>query len=456
MLPASKRVRGLFLVIFSISLLLRLTLASINRDANDAHLEVTQIILETGKLPTWNNCWECFQPKLYHLTLATIFYLTKTNDLNQQIVIANLVSFLAGAITLALIGLFLLRLPFSPSHSLLAFAFVAFNPKFIAISAQATNDSLHILFSTSALFLFSKFVLRNTILHFALGILFVALAISIKSSGIVTFMSILMVFVLQIILEPTSTRRIRLESLALIYLIAVLTLVIINPLNQYISNSRQFGSPLLLNIGRQPLPHFIQRTFIPNPGILSIEDGFLTFKLIDLLAHPRIEDSISGHFQHRTSLWTQLYARAHSLNFDNWPPLWSTNDESLFPLLRAIYLLALLPTVLVLWGVFLQLRQLTRSIWHRDLSAASNMLFGLFPITFCGYIAFVILYALLYREFSVMKAIFILPALPAVPLAFLVAIDNRPRWFYYLLFSISLPLLFLYVADVVSLILRLS
>jgi hypothetical protein len=49
---------------------LRLALALINRQANDNHLEVATRILATGKLPIKGECFECYQPKLYHLLLA--------------------------------------------------------------------------------------------------------------------------------------------------------------------------------------------------------------------------------------------------------------------------------------------------------------------------------------------------------------------------------------------------
>lgn len=449
---ASKYIRILFLSVFIISLALRISLASVNHEANDPHLEVTQIILQTGKLPTWDKCWECFQPKLYHVTLAALFKITDTTNPNSQILLANLLNVLAGVLTLVLIYKFLLSQSFNPLLSLLAFSFAALNPKFIAINAQATNDSFLILFSTCALIIFYKFILQNKISYFVFIILLTALAVSIKTSGFVTFIAILLVLVIQIILN--SDRRGYFGILALIYLISVLAFVAFNPLNQYGENYHQVGTFFALNIERQPVPHFRQQTATARPGILSIQDGFLTFKFFDLLAHPRIENSINGHLQHRTSLWTQLYGRAHSLNFDNWPPTWSTRDNNLFPLLRIIYVLALFPTALIILGIFIQIKQLLFAITRRN-RPSPDMQLGIFPLVLLGYVVFVALYALLYRDFSTMKAVFLLPALPAYPLAFLVVIENRPRWFYYLLFGISLPLLCLYVADVVNLILRL-
>jgi len=449
----SKYIRILFFTVFIISLALRFCLGSVNHEANDNHLEVTQIILRTGELPTWEKCWECFQPKLYHVTLATLFQVTKTTDTNSQVLLANLLNVLAGVLTLVLIYEFLSTQSCNFLLSFLAFSFAALNPKFIAVNAQATNDSFLILFSTCALIILYKFIQQNKISYFVFTILLTALAISIKTSGIITFIAILLVLVMQVILN--SSRRVFYGNLTLIYLISVLIFVTLNPLNQYGENFRQFSTYFALNIERQPMPLFSQQTPIPRAGILSIQDGFLTFKFLDLLTHPRIENSITGHLQHRTSLWTQLYGRAHSLNFDNWPRTWSTRDNTLFPLLRVIYVLALFPTALILLGIFTQGKQLLSAMARRDM-ASPDIKLGIFPIALLGHVVFVALYALLYRDFSTMKAIFLLPALPAYPLAFLVATENRPRWFYYLLFGISLPLLCLYVIDVLNLILRLA
>jgi len=55
--------------------------------------------------------------------------------------------------------------------------------------------------------------------------------------------------------------------------------------------------------------------------------------------------------------------------------------------------------------------------------------YGLFALTFTGYIVFAILYALLYQTFLVLKAIFVFPALLAFPILFLRA--ARPAVDFY-------------------------
>lgn len=457
----SKNVMPLYWVIFLLSVALRITLAWINPVANDNHMEVVQIILQTGSLPTKNDCWECFQPKLYHATIAGFFRILSITSPDQQVLFANMLNALFGTLTLGVIGGALIRSNYSPLFSLLAFSYISFNPKLIAINAQATNDTLLIFFSSMALYFFNNYQTQNKKLYFFLATLFVVLSASAKSNGVIIFLAILLVLILKFIFDVT--RRKSLLLYVGMYSIVCPLLIAVNPLNQYIQNYKQYGMPVLLNIPRRPIPNFVEPTFPGSPGIISVMDGFFTFKLDSLLAHPRIERCIecpkmavaSGELAHRTSLWTQLYARAHSVNFDNWPPAWATQEKSLFPLLRAIYLFALLPTSLIVLGAVQQLGKLMRSFWSNDLQIANRLLFGVYPITLLGYVCFIILYALMWRDFTVMKIVFIYPALSAFPFVFLAALEERSVWFIRFLFGSSLVLFCLYIADVASLMFRL-
>ena len=76
-------------------------------------------------------------------------------------------------------------------------------------------------------------------------------------------------------------------------------------------------------------------------------------------------------------------------------------------------------------------------------------------MTFLGYVGFVVLYAFIYRDFATMKAIFIYPAILALPILFITAIQKLRAWQFKLLMGFSIILFGLYIADVVSLTLRL-
>lgn len=215
---------------------------------------------------------------------------------------------------------------------------------------------------------------------------------------------------------------------------------------------------MVLNMEKNPWPNFFYKTEVARPGILSIYDGLFTFKFFDLLEYPLIDsgDEISPV---RTSLWTLLYGRSHSIHFNNYPLSWSTADEKGFTLTRAIFILALLPTFLLLLGLLLETLVILKSIFKRDNALASAAHYGLASITFVGYICFIILYALLYRDFSVMKVIFIYPALLCFPVFFLRAgeffekhFKNNFHWLVPIFIAWIVALLGLYTADIITMI----
>jgi hypothetical protein len=246
--------------------------------------------------------------------------------------------------------------------------------------------------------------------------------------------------------------------IACLFGVVTLVLSVLNPLNQYISNYREYGAPILLNIDKPPFPHFFEQTSAYRPGILSLQDGIFTFKFIDLLRHPRIENG-DIYPANRTSLWTQLYGRANSVHFDNWPPTWSSTGEHGFALSRAIYILALLPTVLLLIGAAMEIFLFLKGLIKRDPQLAGATHFGLTALTFTGFMFFIILYALEYRDFSVMKAIFLYPAMLTFPLLFFRAgemvsahLTKRAGWVLAGFGIWMVALFILYSADIVTMI----
>ncbi len=105
--------------------------------------------------------------------------------------------------------------------------------------------------------------------------------------------------------------------------------------------------------------------------------------------------------------------------------------------------------------IFLSLK----SILKRDRNLASETQFGLTAITFTGFMLFIILYALEYREFPVMKAIFIYPALITFPLLFLRAgetlfarLTKRLGWVRGVFGVWIVALFILYSADIITMI----
>jgi hypothetical protein len=275
----------------------------------------------------------------------------------------------------------------------------------------------------------------------------------------VTAIAIFLTLVIQAWSKPEWRRKTLIYSI--VFLIACPGLSVINPLNQYVTNFKKFGSPVLLNIPPLPMPPLFNKVYNDQAGILSIYDGFFSFKFISLLDHPRLEPIVVNYPTSRNSFWTLLYATAHTASFQWFPPTWRFPGTSDFVLHRWIFPLALLPTLLLLIGALLQTYLEIKSLFKRDPVLDQNTAYGLWVMTFFGYLLFEALYALNYQVYYVMKAIFIFPALLAFPVLFLFAGDRlykylsaQAKWTTYIPDTIIVGLLVLYILDIILIIMN--
>jgi hypothetical protein len=454
----------LLAVIFIGAILLRIELALYNREANDHHMPVIRYIMRNDTLPEKSDCWECFQPKLFHYMIAKILSylrLEEGQDNDAQKVLAQIINVFAGTVTLFIAWKFIHSLAkIRDDVKLLGFALLAFNPTFIGINSQVTNDTFLIMFCVLSVYFAYLFIRRQAIGPFLLVIVFSLLSVLTKTNGWVTVTAITISLLVRAFL-PKFESPWKL-AFAAAYPIIVLSLAILSPLSQYMENYLSYGSPILLNIDRKPPPLFFKQTYVPFAGILSIQDGFLTFKLKDLLENPvtSMLDETSDT-SHRTSLWTRLYGSANSVHFENYPPTWRNLGQFPFFIYRGIYLLALLPLTAVLFGMFREIGVTIKSILTKDAILLEDVSYGLFALLSAGYILFIMLYAFQYRMCTVIKATFIYPGFFAYMLFYLRTLNtvfSSPRiknWHRTAITALTTALLVLYIVDVSILIVQL-
>jgi hypothetical protein len=204
------------------------------------------------------------------------------------------------------------------------------------------------------------------------------------------------------------------------------------------------------------------------PGVTSIVDSLLTFRFLDMLINPVITNDPHKYPQHRTSLWSQLYGRTHFAHFDAWPPSWQLPQgrwqwatHLVWNLGRLIFVCALFPTILLLAAMW---RRIVAAILSVIRAQPSSLQLGewLLDLSVFGYIAFIVAYSLQYRDFSVMKAIFIYPGLLGFLILFARECDRFYTWcnnnkLIRLTADLVFSLLFLlYTGDVVVLITQLG
>ncbi len=399
--------------VFVLGVLLRLYLAVVNREANDDHLSVIRIIAFQHHLPRLREAWEGFQPKLYHVSVAMLWNLSPWQSSTARIQIAQLVACVAGIATLFIVRGALIRRGTSPPIRLLAFALVAWNPALIGLNAQATNDSFVIMFSTLALDRAYEFFRSGAGRDFALMSAAVVLAALSKGNALVVFLAITMTLV-HAIMRPQaipglSRRRVIALGAAFIAIFVVFTAT----LGSYRANWEDTGNPFSINGDPAAMPHFFKRTYVYRPGTTSIADTYFTFRFVDMLEHPTTTDDIDVYPKHRTSLWSQLYGRAHLAHFAQHPPSWKNTSPLVLTVSRLVLVLALLPTAFVLVGMLRAVAEVTKSVWRRDSPCGQTLEHEFFAVTGVGFIAFIVVYSLRYRDFSTMKAEFLFPGLLA-------------------------------------------
>lgn len=443
--------------VLALGVLLRFYLAVVNREANDDHLSVIRIIAFQHHLPRLREAWEGFQPKLYHVSVALLWNLSPWQSPTARILIAQLVACAAGIVTLFILRAALIRRGISPPVRVLAIAFVALNPTLIGLNAQATNDSFVIMFSTLALYSAYEFFQSGSHRDFALMSASTVLAALSKGNAIVVFLAITLTLIHAVIRSESVPGRSRRQMMGLGAGFVAIFLVFTVTFGSYRANWEDTGNAFSINGEPAPMPHLLEKTYVYRPGTTSIVDTYLTFRFVDMLAHPAITSDINVYPQHRTSLWSQLYGRAHVAHFAQHPPSWKNTSPLVVTVARLILVLALLPTALLLVGMVRAVKEVLVPAWRRVSSRREPLDQEMLALTAVGFIAFIVVYSLRYRDFSTMKAEFLFPGLLAYLFFFAdevgrahAQLGQRPRLRQAVAWAFA-GLLVLYVTDAVIL-----
>lgn len=435
---------------------IRISGALLNRDANDNHLKVIRIIALEHRIPDKEEpeCLQCYHPKLYHASAAALGRLLPRQDDKVLLITAQLLSALAGIATLAYILSFLLALRLAPSTTLITFALTALNPALIGIHIQSTNDAFVILFGTAALFHGYRFLCFHTLSNAALTALAITLAALSKGSGIIFLIGFALIGLFGLI-RSWREGRLSYAWLLLILSLFLATIAAITIFGPYDEYAQRYGSALVINKEKSPPPHFFDQTSVGSKtGIVSVYDGYLTFRPWDLVHEPYLdrEREADDYQSARVSLWTQLYARANFIHYEGHPSKWFVrHDDPVYLLGSVSYVLALLPLTLLLVGLILTLKRIFAKITKNLTDFATHpewiLLFFL-----SAFLAFLIKFTMEYREFSSMKPIYIFPALLSIVCLLAngteyVVRHFRQPWVRNAMVSIAAALTMLYVID---------
>lgn len=76
-----------------VAALLRISLAWVNRAANDNHMEVIRVILNESRIPNLiSDCHQCYRPKLYYLFSAGLLKLFTISSEEGRIIFAQYIN----------------------------------------------------------------------------------------------------------------------------------------------------------------------------------------------------------------------------------------------------------------------------------------------------------------------------------------------------------------------------
>jgi hypothetical protein len=390
--------------ILCVAVLLRLGGMVLNTEANDDHMTVIRVMAYEHRIPAVGEYWESYQPKLYHGTVALIFALLPKLSDSWLVRIAQGVSCTAGILTLLLLYSAVRRLPVAPRIQQLSYALTALNPKMLATSIQATNDAFVILFATvafSAGYRFFRSPDRRSFLVMTVGAMLAGVS---KGNGMAVTVALGAAFVAAWLWS--TGMRLRVAGYATCFIVAVSVFVAVA--GEYWSRYQTTGNPFTINEAYMQAPHFFEETFVRRPGITSVANSFLTFRLAAMLQEPQITNDVAVYPAHRTSFWSAVYGSMHSIHYDYFPPSWQTHNPLVRGLLRVIFLLALVPTGILIYGLWRTITPQLRNPFSQRIRAseAADLLLALGA---AGYLAFLVIFAYHERDFGSMKPIYLFP-----------------------------------------------
>lgn len=311
-----------------------------------------------------------------------------------------------------IVYLFLAALSLPADARSVTFALTALAPDIVSASGQATNDALVILFSSLALWAAWRF-LRAPSPHLFLGMtMAVILAGLSKGNGLIVAAAIAFVLGVAVVRLPADARLPRGRSGMWLIAFLLLFRTTVPFLGRYVDTHQRTGTPFAIPLLRPDPPPWLISTYPTRPGMTSVVSGFFTFRLIGLLQDPITRLEPRNYPLHRTSLWSQLYGRMHFGHFAAWPRTWASRREGVRWLGRATLLVALIPTLVFVIGFGRIGARGIHWLQHND-----DPRFG-FPevlllVGALGHLGFIVAYTYRYRDFSVMKSVFVAPGVLA-------------------------------------------
>jgi hypothetical protein len=339
----NSRIRAATITVFVVAVLLRLVLATVNREQSDNHVDVINMMAFENKIPEYDRdrdrVKEAFQPKLYHATVAGILKLDPSDKewrpcaaeypgSPHTVWVGQMVSCVAGILTICVVLRFLGLLDLSARTRFFTFSLVALNPALISINVQVTNDSFMILFGSLSVYWAYRFFRDFRLWDFVWMTAAAISTVMSKATGLPLCLAITLVFAITVARTSANAtpRPTTVLLYAVVFWVALLaSLTIVAPkVGSYWELYRRYGSPFVTNRFPEPFPRLFEPTaFTGDPGVRSIAESLFTFRIIGLLRDPLVVNGrVENYPLHRTSLWSGVYGRTNFIRFDDYFESW--------------------------------------------------------------------------------------------------------------------------------------
>lgn len=397
-------------VILLLAVALRLWIATYNTEANDTHLDVIHRIMINGEMPAAGNCWQCYHVKAFHYAAAVLLARLSIHNPLDQLLLLQYGNVVLGVATLLLLWSWLNGRDLAEKWMLILFALVALNPRLAAINTQVTNDTLVIFAGTACFFCYARFLDRGRFAYLWAALVFGALALAAKASGIVVTVLLFGHLAALAICHFRQLPGLKREITATV-LVALLAFAPA-PFSGYVQNYNAAGTPLANNIQRFSFPDWSGDKHWSKAGTTSIVNTYLTFRWPGLIAYPYIIKGPVLYPEHRTNHWAQLFGRHAFSRFDRWPATWASNGWWTTKVGQAAMTLGLVPLALLLVGIgsltIAVAGMLRRSRSLKPLITDSEIFLA---AAFAAMIAMSLKLSLDFQTFRIMKAIYLYPGI---------------------------------------------
>jgi hypothetical protein len=373
----------------------RITLIVLNKDSYQNPAETAELILDKGILPLYNECGSCQTPKLFSVFLAEIHFLAGIDRIHLTTA-AQLTNATLSIAVLILLYKLLKVMQISNTASLLVFSLAAFNPGLLKAGIQPANDMPVVAFSCIAAYSIFMYLRSNDRAYFFWMVLSTILAGLSKMNGLPMVLAVLLGLSFFGISKRTA-------SAAAAFLI--LYLLFVPLLGQYIQNIGVYGTMFRYDMDQQyPSIRMFEETYSDKPGVRSIMEGYLSFRLGDILRQPYVNDRLQGHgtLGHIHSVWSLIYGKALFLPFGEGPfnfTFIGRESEGWLLIGRMALALGLFFFAALLAGAFSMVQRLI----YGSNNASDIALMMPIPV----YLAFMIQFSIIYRGYDYIKEIYI-------------------------------------------------